>query len=133
MLLLFCLFVCLLFSSFSSSVWSVCVWSVVRLVIWAFVGVPSLRQIYSYLSDPRCKRIGHQTFLCLIILLTELILIVKFGQGEFPKPMTQSVKHGLVVFLSIYALILVFLALRAPRATQGEETPRVETRTIKAQ
>lgn len=109
----------------------------VRLFIWAFVGVPSLRQIYSYLSDPRCKRIGHQTFLCLIILLTELILIFKFGQGEFPKSMPQNIQYGLIAFLSLYMIILLFVALRAPKPKGTQQLPDTptgqENRAIKAQ
>jgi phosphatidylserine synthase 2 len=86
--------------------------SVVRLIIWAFVGVPSLRQIYSYISDPHCKRIGHQTFLSLVVLLTELIVIVKFGEGEFPNPMPHNIRVGLAAFLAIYGAGLALIMLR---------------------
>ena len=60
-----------------------CPLNAIRLVIWAFVGVPSLRQVYTYMTDPTCKRIGTQTFLCLLMLCTELLLIVKMSGGEF--------------------------------------------------
>ena len=108
MLCLLCLFV---FFSLSA---------VVRLIIWAFVGVPSLRQIYSYLSDPNCKRIGHQTFLCVVVLLTELIVITKFGKGEFPDAMPANIKAGFTTFMAGYVLILIFLMMRT-RTTAAEE------------
>lgn len=92
---------------------------VVRLIIWAFVGVPSLRQIYSYLSDPNCKRIGHQTFLCVVVLLTELIVICKFGKDEFPSPMPANIKAGFTTFMAGYVLILIFLMMRT-RTTAAE-------------
>lgn len=70
-----------------------CPLNVIRLAIWAFVGVPSLRQVYTYMTDPTCKRIGTQTFLCLLMLITELLVIVKMsGGGEFEgKRMRPSV------------------------------------------
>jgi phosphatidylserine synthase 2 len=92
---------------------------VVRLIIWAFVGVPSLRQIYSYISDPHCKRIGHQTFLSLVVLLTELIVIVKFGEGEFPNPMPHNIRIGLAAFLAIYGAGLALIMLRTRGSGSG--------------
>jgi len=55
-------------------------------VIWGFVGIPSLRQAYTgtFVSDPTCKRIGTQTFLVWLKLVTDLLIIVKFSEGEFP-------------------------------------------------
>jgi phosphatidylserine synthase 2 len=97
-----------------------CKLNVVRLLVWAFVGVPSLRQIYSYMTDVNCKRIGHQTFLALLILITELIVIIKFGQGEFPDPMPNNVRWGLGVFLTGYVSILIGLMLRT-RSSSGKE------------
>lgn len=114
-----CLFVCV-----------VCVCPlVVRLMIWAFVGVPSLRQIYSYMSDPTCKRIGHQTFLGLVILSTELIFIVKMSQGEFPNPMPEKVKIGLAVFFAGYILCLIFLMIRSQN--KGQQKEDKQNKTIK--
>jgi hypothetical protein len=86
--------------------------SVSRLLIWALVGVPSLRQIYSYITDAQCKRIGHQTFLALLILLTELALIAKFGRGEFPHPMPDHVRRNALILGALYILLLVGLAIR---------------------
>lgn len=110
----FC-FVCVCLSPPSPS-------SVIRLIIWAFVGVPSLRQIYSYMSDPHCKRIGHQTFLGLLILSTELIVIFKFGRGEFTNPMPDNIRFGFIIYLVGYALTLLFLALRVTRNEAKAQT-----------
>jgi len=100
-----------------------CKLNLVRLIIWAFVGVPCMRQIYSYLTDPHCKRIGHQTFLSLVVLLTELIVIVKFGEGEFPNPMPENVKIGLATFLVLYGAGLAAIMLRVRGGSGGTATP----------
>ena len=69
--------------------------NVVRLGIWAFVGTPCLRQIYTYMTDPNCKRIGHQTFLCSLVIITECIVIAKFGQhDEFTRDMPTNIRNG---------------------------------------
>ena len=99
--------------------------NVIRLIIWAMVGVPSLRQIYSYMTDPNCKRIGHQTFLSLVILSTEVIVILKFGQGEFPNPMPDNIQWGLAIYLILYVLGLIGFALRT-RSSSGEKEKKLE-------
>lgn len=53
-----------------------------------------MRQIHSYVTDPTCKRLGHQTWVALSILLTEVLIIVKFGRGEFPDPIPKNVQIG---------------------------------------
>lgn len=81
--------------------------TVVRIGIWALIGVPSLRQIYSYLTDPKCKRLGHQCFMSIVILTTECLIVYKFGKGEFPAPMPDHVKVGCWIFAFLYALYCV--------------------------
>lgn len=66
--------------------------NIVRLAIWFFVGLPAWRQVYLYMTDPDVHRIGNQTFICMILLLTELLIIIKFSEGEFTKPMSENVR-----------------------------------------
>lgn len=57
-----------------------------RLLIWTFLGLPIGRQLYAFITDPACKRIGNHTFLGAVLLSTELLIIFKFGAGMFPNP-----------------------------------------------
>lgn len=55
---------------------------VIRLFIWAFVAVPSIRQIYQYMTDPNCRRIGMtniQTEVYIINSVTPILLYVSNG------------------------------------------------------
>jgi phosphatidylserine synthase 1 len=96
------------------------------------VGVPSLRQIYAYLSDPHCKRIGHQTFLSAIILVTELFVIVKHGQGEFPRPMPEHILRNLIIFFVLYFGAILVLMMRRRSGDKDEENMSQGTRNQRA-
>ena len=98
-----------------------CPLNAIRLGIWAFVGIPSLRQVYTYMTEPSCRRIGTQTFLVLLMLVTELLLIVKFSAGEFTgrrmKPEVQ------LMCAACLALWLLFNAYYIHRIVYGQHTP----------
>jgi len=105
-----------------------CKLNVVRLMIWAFVGVPSFRQIYQYMSDPHCKRIGHQTFLSLVILITELLNIVKLSKGEFHEEMPKHIKIGVAIFFTIYGLGLAALAMQVRHGKTSASTSAITSK-----
>jgi len=89
-----------------------CPLNVIRLFIWYVVGVPCLRQLYSYITDPTCKKIGTFTFLGAVTIVTELLIIFKFGAGEFNKPMPDHLKQGLMIFSTVYGLICIAMMFR---------------------
>ncbi|KAI9227441.1 MAG: phosphatidyl serine synthase-domain-containing protein [Piptocephalis tieghemiana] len=66
--------------------------NVLRLVIFFLCSIPGVRELYQYMSDPNCKRLGAHTWLQLANLATEVLIIVKFSDGEFPKPMPTHIK-----------------------------------------
>jgi len=94
--------------------------NMVRLAIWSAITLPSTRQVYAYITDPKCKRIGNQTFLIFIILATEFLIIVKFGKGMFTTPMPDSVYDGLLAALCVYAIFFCFV-LRSILARRHED------------
>ena len=108
----------------------VCVCAVVRLIIWAFVATPSLRQFYQYMTDPNCKRIGHQTFLTVLVFVTEVMLIVKLSKDEFKNAMPPNIKTGFIVFMTGYLLILVVLMLRTRTGT-AEGDKKTERKALR--
>eukprot|EP00455_Lapot_gusevi_P035845 TRINITY_DN3973_c0_g1_i1.p1 TRINITY_DN3973_c0_g1~~TRINITY_DN3973_c0_g1_i1.p1 ORF type:complete len:420 (-),score=117.17 TRINITY_DN3973_c0_g1_i1:185-1444(-) len=80
-----------------------------RLIMWWLIGCPSLRQVYMYLTDPRVKRLGAQTWLAISIQLTELLIIIKFGRGQFPNPMPEATLWGWIGFAIVYILFCAWL------------------------
>lgn len=56
---------------------------VFRILMTGLISAPSTRQYYTYITDPRCKRIGTQCWVFLMIGFSELILVLKFGRELF--------------------------------------------------
>lgn len=68
--------------------------SLFSLFFWFMFSMPCLRQFYLYMTDPTVKSIGRQAFLCVVIILTEVLIIVKMGAGEFNEPMAYQNKYA---------------------------------------
>ncbi len=68
--------------------------NVYRLLLWILTAGPAWRQVYNYMTDARCKRMGNHTWLCMVMLGTEYLVAIKFGQGEFSQAMPPNVLMG---------------------------------------
>lgn len=55
-----------------------------RLVLWWLWSVPAIRELYSYVDDPKQKRIGAFLWLSVAIAFAELLIIVRFSAAQFP-------------------------------------------------
>ncbi|KAJ3045499.1 hypothetical protein HDV00_009153 [Rhizophlyctis rosea] len=78
-----------------------------RLILYFLMALPAVREFYQYVSDRRCKRLGMHAWMTTANIMTELLICIKFGQGEFPHPAPQGVVYfwiGFVVLLSTYAV-----------------------------
>jgi len=75
-----------------------------RTVIVSLATAPAVREAYQYADDPNCKRLGSHAWIVLSILVTELLICIKFGQGQFTDPWPVSV-------LAFWALLGVFLVV----------------------
>jgi hypothetical protein len=62
--------------------------NIMRLGLWSVIGAPSIRQLYVYVTDPTCKRLGTQAFCAGGILLTEALICFRFGWPLWPVPLT---------------------------------------------
>ena len=90
-----------------------CPLNVIRLAIWGFVAVPALRQVYTFMTEPTCKRIGTQTFLTIVLLLTELLLIIKMSPGEFDgKRMEPGVRRMVIACIALWLLFNLYYVRR---------------------
>lgn len=76
----------------------------VRLFVVTFIGMPAVRQYYWYVTDPNRKRLGTQLYCTVLIFVTEIIIIIKFSDGEFPNSMPSNIKHWLQVALATWAV-----------------------------
>ncbi|KAJ1642252.1 hypothetical protein J3B02_001230 [Coemansia erecta] len=74
-----------------------------RLALLFLFSLPSAREYYEYYSNSRCKRMGAHCWMLIVTLVTELLIIVKFGRGEFTEPFPRMV----VVFWSLVVAAIV--------------------------
>ena len=93
-----------------------------RLIIWGLIGLPAIRQIYRYVTDPTCRKIGYQTFLCICILFTELILIIKLSKNEFPVPYTPYTLKLAGGMISVYVIYIIYMIIEIKRKNSGKSS-----------
>merc|ERR1712059_101209 len=74
---------------------------VIRILFTGLMGAPTIRQYYTYITDPQCKRLGTQCWVFLMVTLSELILVIKFGLELFSH--TQLSK--MVVWVVLMVLV----------------------------
>ncbi|TPX73019.1 hypothetical protein SpCBS45565_g00106 [Spizellomyces sp. 'palustris'] len=82
--------------------------NIARLVLYFFLALPATREAYQYLIDRRCKRLGMHAWMATANILTELLICIKFGRGEFVEPMPWEIKIGWGCFLAVvggYAMV----------------------------
>ena len=47
--------------------------------IIAHLGVSGLRETFQLLDDPDCSKLGRQTWVLILIIMTEFLICIKFG------------------------------------------------------
>ena len=76
----------------------------IRVVLIGFMGLVSVREVYEYFSNPKCKRLGSSAWIMLAIVFTEVFLIIKFGKDILCKTPPVNVTIFWAVFLSVLVL-----------------------------
>ncbi|VVC92939.1 unnamed protein product [Leptidea sinapis] len=76
---------------------------IARLVLIGVIVAPSVRQYYTYVTDPKCKRVGTQCWVYGAIMVTESVLCIKNGQELFGQAQVWNV----IVWLVIQILVSV--------------------------
>ena len=104
---------------------------VFRILMTGLISAPSTRQYYTYITDPRCKRIGTQCWVFLMVGFSELILVLKFGRELFSQ--TQLSKVLLWFVLNILVSCGgVLVSMQIYKWRFNKEAAAVETRDMTA-
>jgi phosphatidylserine synthase 2 len=75
----------------------------IRITLIGLLGFMGTREVYEYFSNPRCTRLGSAAWLCIAVILTEVILILKFAIPVLPFVPPSTV----IQFWSAFALLLI--------------------------
>jgi phosphatidylserine synthase 2 len=63
-----------------------------RLILMFFACMPAVRELYQYVTDPKCQRLGVHAWMTVANIMTELLICIKFGEGEFTNPTPSIVR-----------------------------------------
>jgi phosphatidylserine synthase 1 len=84
---------------------------VFRILLFGLIAAPATRQYYTYVTDPKCKRVGTQCWVFIMVSFSELILVLKFGLELFSQ--TQISKMVIWILLNILvSCVGVFVSMR---------------------
>jgi len=64
------------------------------ILLWGAVG---LRETFQLLDDPTCEQLGRQSWVMVAIVVTELLICVKFGWNTITKPLPKHIAIWWVV------------------------------------
>ncbi|KII90666.1 hypothetical protein PLICRDRAFT_540747 [Plicaturopsis crispa FD-325 SS-3] len=68
---------------------------IMRLAFVFLCALPAVRELFQYINDPRrAVRMGQHVWLLLATVITELLVIIKWSQGQFPEPLPVHIKYA---------------------------------------
>lgn len=79
--------------------------NIIRLGILLSTGAVCVREVYDYVHDSRCKKVGQQTFVLIATLSLETMITIKYGRTMFswePEP------RWLYFWISLIVLYVAF-------------------------
>ena len=79
-----------------------------RLLLLMLVGAPAVRQYYVYVTDNTCKRLGTQAWVYCGIMITELLISIRFGATVLPRPALMFMLGWLCV-TALFSVVMVVL------------------------
>ncbi|KAH6565406.1 hypothetical protein BASA60_009905 [Batrachochytrium salamandrivorans] len=74
--------------------------NLVRLLFFFFMCLPAVREAYQYLTDPHGKKLLLHAWVTALTIITELLIIIKFSEGEFSENAPWHIIALWVVLLS---------------------------------
>eukprot|EP00126_Sphaerothecum_destruens_P008570 Sdes_comp20265_c0_seq1m13752 len=80
--------------------------NVYRLVFYVFSGSIALRELYEYICEPKCKRLGAQTWILICCISIEVMIVCKFGKGSFPNPIPR---HVITFWIGFFTLLVLWI------------------------
>nr|XP_018904478.1 PREDICTED: phosphatidylserine synthase 1-like [Bemisia tabaci] len=78
-----------------------------RLIFLCFMVAPSARQYYTFVTDPRCKRLGTQCWVYGAIMITEALVCIKNGKELFGRTQIVNIVLWLLIMF-LFSIICVY-------------------------
>jgi hypothetical protein len=71
-----------------------------------------LRETFQLLDDPECDKLGRQSWVMIAIIVTELLICIKFGWSTITKPLPRHIALWWVLgaaILLVYTVVKFYL------------------------
>lgn len=78
-----------------------------RLVLLVPVGAVAIREAYQYLNDPNCDKLGQQAWIAIAMVVTEVLIVLKF---DLPLVMKLP-PVGVLIFWALFGMVLTLWTL----------------------
>ena len=85
-----------------------------RLLLIGLIGLPSIRQYYSFITDKYCDRMGTQAWVGFAILIAELLFSIKFGMAILPRPAMLYLGGWLLLIACVSVLLTMLFTMYSP-------------------
>lgn len=83
-----------------------------RLLLLMLIAAPSVRQYYLYVTDNTCKRLGTQAWVYVGVMVTELLVSVRFGAAILPRPALMFML-GWLGLTALFSVVMVLVITRS--------------------
>jgi len=98
----------------------------IRLFFILLWGAVCLRETFQLLDDPECNKLGRQTWVLITIIMTELLICIKFGKDTMTKPLPRHIALWWVLGA---ALLIIYTAVKF-YLLKPEHVPKPEKENI---
>ena len=95
--------------------------NICRITLIGFIVAPSVRQFYCYVTDTSCKRVGTQCWVFGAIMLTELLICVKFGLELFKQTQIVNIVLWLLIQFGMSVICVYLCAVWATRSSSRQQ------------
>lgn len=82
-----------------------------RLLLMMLIGAPAVRQYYVYVTDKTCKRVGTQAWVYFGVMVTELLVSIRYGATVISQPAWMFML-GWLCLTALFSIFMVVLNTR---------------------
>ncbi|KAF2364051.1 Phosphatidyl serine synthase [Trinorchestia longiramus] len=95
----------------------------IRILLLGAISAPSLRQYYSYVTDPRIKRVGTQAWVYGLCMSVEALICFKFGSELFHQTQLQNVLLWLAIMM-LGSALCIYLCVQHQKWSRKRRAPK---------
>lgn len=94
--------------------------NVIRLSIWYSAGSYAIAEYYLFCAAPGARKLGPRAWLGLGVVVTEVLIIFKFGKGYFvaPFPFIVKISWGIAFFVLVVGSTIYFQCLKTEKQVE---------------